>query len=118
VTLQTLLANPAALAMLAGGLVLAWRNRAALLARINQASADPTDPPTPANLEIRELTDNEALLARRLEILQGMRYDAADLPDEAERSKLLKFLDEARNVAQRLTPGEDALPVAGKVGPS
>ena len=113
--LQSLLNNPAALAALVGALFLAWRNRVAIAAVIEglaSVAKPPAAPPTGV-VEVRELTDNEALLARRMEVLQGMRYDAADLPDEAERTRVLKFLDQARDVARQLTPREDVLPIDG-----
>jgi hypothetical protein len=111
--LESLLKNPAALAALAGVLVLAWRNRAALLAKAGQAASDGAAAVAGGTVEVRELTDNQALLERRMEVLQGMRYDAADLPDEAERTRLLKFLDQARDVARQLTPLDDVIPIDG-----
>jgi hypothetical protein len=114
--LESLLKNPAALAALAGVLVLAWRNRAALLAKAGQAASVGAAAVADGIVEVRALDDNQALLARRMEVLQGMRYDAADLPDENERTRLLKFLDQARDVARLLTPLDDVIPIDGNVG--
>jgi hypothetical protein len=113
--LQSLLSNPAAIAAVVGVLFLAWRNRVALAAALESASATKSPATRSGVVEVRELTDNEALLARRMEVLQGMRYDAADQPDETQRTADLKFLDLARDLARRLTPAEDVLPIGKAV---